>query len=222
VSRFSTSAALLAWVILFAVTSPPSRAAQSGAVNCASGRTLFHKGAIRAFSVNKTDAHDLSYQVVFACIPRAGARRVHVLDYGDVGTQTSADMFRLSGEYLGFHVLVTGGSSFQDYLGWIDTRTGLVRSGLITEGPGGEGSTDAQIPDETLAYAIAADGAIAVIGSEYPNQAVGLLVPGHRSFKPLKSLASQSDGDLDEHFIQISATSVTWKTKQGTPVTVSR
>ena len=215
------SAAVLASVVSCAVAAQPSQAVRGGAVKCSSGRTVFRKGSIRAFVVQKTDSHHLSYQVVFACLSRPGGPHVRVLYYGDVGTATNVEMFRLTGEHLGFRVHVFGGTSFGDYLGWIDTRSGSVRTGLINEGPG-EGSTGPQIPDGTLAYAIAADGAIAVIGTELPSQEVGLLVPLRRSFRALKSLAFESAGGLDEHFIQISATTVTWRTSQGTPVTVSR
>jgi hypothetical protein len=173
------------------------------------------------FVVEKTYAHDIRYQVVFACLSGPRGPHVHVLFYGDIGTVTAADMFHLAGRHLGFHVAIIGGNSFGDYLGWIDTRTGVVRTGLITEGPG-EGNTGPQIPDGTLAYAIASDGAIAVIGTESPSQEVGLLVPGRKSFRRLKSLASKPEGGLDEHFIQISATTITLRTTQRTLVRVSR
>ena len=214
---------MLASVVACAVAAAPSQAARSRAVKCSSGQSLFRKGSIRAFVVDKTSSRDVPYKVVFACIPQRGGLHVHVLFYGDVGTATNADMFRLTGEHLGFHVGVTGGTSFEDYLGWIDTRTGSVRTGLITEGPGesGEAGTGPGIPDATLSYAIAADGAIAVIGTD-SFQEVGLLVPGGRAFRTLKSLDFEPQGGLDEHFIRISSTAVTWRTRQGTPVTVRR
>jgi hypothetical protein len=216
-----SSVAVLACVVSCAVAVSPSQAVAGGVVKCTSGRTLFRKGSIRAFVVEKTYSRDISYQVVFACLSGPRGPHVHVLYYGDIGTVTAADMFHLAGRRLGFHVGVVGGTSFADYLGWIDTRRGDVRTGVINDGPG-EGTTGPQIPNGTLAYATAADGAIAVIGTEPPTQEVGLLVPGRKWFRPLKSLAFKSKGGLDEHFIQISATTVTLRTTQGTLVTVSR
>jgi hypothetical protein len=211
-------------VASLAIVTSPAQAANTGVVKCGSGQTVFHRGSTRAFVVEKTDSQHLSYQVVFACLSRHGHPHLHVLYYGEVGTDTSVDLFHLTGEHLGFHVHVSGGTSFDDYLGWIDTRTGSVRTGHISEGPGeaGEEVRGPTVPDGTLAYAIAADGAIAVIGTEFPAQEVGLLVPGRWSFKALRTLALKPAGGLNEHFIQISASTVTCRTTQGAPVSISR
>jgi hypothetical protein len=222
--RHPLAAVTAASVILLAgaAADASSSYAQSGPVNCKSGQTLFRSGATRAFLVTKKYARDVSYEVVFACTSGRRGRHVRVLYYGDIGTSVSADMFRLTGEHLGFHIPVEGGTSFEDYLGWIDTKTGVVRRAKITSGPGGEDPSEPAMPRETIDYAIAEDGAIAVIGSEYPAQEVCLLVPGRRSFKPLKTLVFAENGGLNKHFIEVSATTVTWKTEKGVPVTVSR
>ena len=209
---------LVALVIALAA-SLPARAADGAARRCRVGDTLYRKAAVRVFVVGRSDASHLDYQVVYACLSRRG--RPRVLYSGDVGTMTGADAFRQTGAYLGFRVDIYGGTAYAYALGWINTRTGAVRTATINAGPS-EDPRDPAMPEEALAYAIAPDGAIAMIGTEVPQQEVGVLLPRGNGFKALKTLAFAPEGGLDKHFIQITDAAVTWRTSAGVLLTSIR
>lgn len=211
---------LLCAIAIALAVSAPAQAGSGTSRSCSAGGTLYRKGSVRAFVVQKTDfRYRLQFQVLYACLSRWG--RPRVLYSGDVGTITGADMFHQMGRYLGFRVDISGGTSDAAALGWINTRTGAVRTAVINAGPS-EDSHDPAMPEEALAYAIASDGAIAMIGTEVPFQEVGLLLPGRKEFKPLKSLAFAPEGGLDKHFIQITPATVIWRASSGMTVAANR
>jgi len=203
-----------------ASSSASAIAGQGRGVSCrVRGSALYHHGSVRVILGEGTASDGLAFQIVYECPSRAG--RPHVLFTGSEGSYTSADTFRRSGARLGFHIHIDGGTEVDDYLGWINTETNIVRYahlGLALE----------------TAYAIAADGAIAAISGD-GNQRVVLLIPynqparnhrssrgRHASFGAPKLLFESTTGGVDPHFIQVTSSAVTWKTSQGMLTTVAR
>jgi hypothetical protein len=204
---------VLACVVAVGLASPGASAvANQGHLSCRSGLTLFHHGSLRVATDEHTESDGLSAPVFYECSSRAG--KPHVLFLGSEGTDTHADQFRRFGARLGFHIHVEGGTAEDDYLGWIDTTTNTVRYRHVF------------LLFETT-YAIAADGTIAGVTSDGDHQEVFLILydpPSHgrRSLGHEKTLFESTTGGVNPNFIEVTATTVTWKTSQGALTTVAR
>jgi hypothetical protein len=189
--------------------SPPS---------CRSGHTLFRRGGIRAFSLQRIDTstpgNPLPYQVIYACLP--GERRPQALFVGDVGTYTSAGSFDLIGHRLGFLATQMGGVAEDSSFGWVDVRTRVVKVGQFNVSSPENSPSDPVVPDTEVTYAIAADGSVALIGSDGGQQQEVVLMRAlpHALDHP-KELSSSDTGAINPDSISITASAVTWTTTGG-------
>ena len=225
---------LTAWLaLLIPLGLPASSQATSGRtahLTCRSGRTVFHKGAIRAFVVvrefkGERGQPSSPFKTFYVCRP--GSRTPRRIIEGAPFTRETAYQFKLFGQRLGWLDYSEGvQSGYQTEVGWIDLRIGRVRSGVInaSEGLSNEAEEESglpRVPADNVRYAIAGDGAVAVAGEggEPTEWEVCVLpVKLHALGRP-EPLYVAKDGqegvDLDS--IAISETGVTWITKKGQP-----
>lgn len=198
---------------------------RSSPLTCRSGKTLFHKGEVRAFVVvrmfvDRTHPRERNpYKTFYVCGPRSHKPRL--IEQGDPFTRMVAYGFRLFGLRLGFVIHSEGFSNGSDtHVGWLDLRIGQLRTGLINAGENAEPG-DPTVLDGYVSYAIASDGTVAIMGSEenhpapHSEQEVDLLAVKGRSLGPPRQLFAASTGGLIPDSIGITETSVTWTTTTG-------
>lgn len=189
--------------------------------SCHSGRTLFENGGVRAFHVSFTDAHGDPWQKLLAC-RRGSSVPVTLFDPGPYNA-VRAGNFELIGSRLGFVVRDEGyANGSETDLGWFDDRSGAVRRGVINAGVNG-GPHDPELPDDSLGYTIAQDGAIAFIAGAITGcQVVGVLPVRRKAYEygyrlgPPIALYTASSGGLLKDSITITATTVSWHSQAGT------
>jgi hypothetical protein len=188
---------------------------------CRSGQTLFRQRGIRAFSLERFDRTDeLPYQVIYACLP--GERRPQVLFDGEVGTVTSANSFAVSGNRLGFLARQEGGVAEDSSFVWVNIKTRVVKSGEFNVASPDNSPGEPVAPDAEVHFAIAPDGAVAVIGSNGQEQEVLLMRALPRSLGKPRELGSSSTGAIKLDSIAITRTTVSWTTTGGVTHTVPR
>jgi len=212
-----------------------ARASATARPACRSGRTVFRQGAIRAFVLvrhfrGEHGQPSSPFKTFYVCRPGWATPR-RIIE-GAPFTRETAYQFRLSGPYLGWLDYVEGvqsGSSTE--VGWVDLRSGRIRSGLIdaSEGlsePSEEEAGLPRVPVEAVGYAIAPDGTVALIGEggEPLEWEVCLLAVGRHSLGRPRALyvAKAPAEGLDPASVAITATSVTWTTKKGLPGSAPR
>ncbi len=199
-------------------------------LTCRSGKTLFHRGPIRAFLVARTyvDSSDPTlrspYQTFYVC--RLGARRPRAIFLGDPFTRATAYGFRLFGDRLGFVIHSEGFSNGSDtWVGWLDLRIGRLRTGLINAGENAAPG-DPTVIDNLVTFAIAGDGTVAIMGNDdatpHHQQEVDLLPAKTMALGPPQQLFTTSQGGLDPRSIGITGTTVTWATTTGRPESAPR
>jgi hypothetical protein len=190
----------------------PASASARARLTCRSGSTVFHRGALRAFSVKRyfVDGPDrFPYQSLYGCLTRSG--RPRLLYGGSIGEDTGFDMAQLSNGHLGFHISIVGGTSSEDYLGILDLAAGDVRETQIDD------PTDPDLGG--LAYAIAPDGSIALLWGRHQ---VDFIRNGRRSLGNERTVASNSNDGFKRGFVAVTATTISWRTTAGALVTVRR
>src|ERR1035437_18199 len=108
-------------------------------LTCKSGKTLFHKGSIRAFVVTRTfvdtsgQGPNSPYETFYVCRP--GARNAKTIFVCDPFVNVTAYGFRLFGNRLGFVIHSEGFDNGSDtQVGWLDTRIGQLRIADINTG----------------------------------------------------------------------------------------
>jgi hypothetical protein len=218
------SGAVLA-ALLIAAGGALGSAAQGSAATCRSGKTLFHSGHVRAFSVKRI-YHDRTvgnspFYDVYVCRPgRAKPQRIYETSPYNYFTPSN---FRLFGARLGFQLYELGyGNGSQTTLGWVDVQSGVVRIGAINDGENA-GPGDPLVPDDAVSYAIAPDGAVALIGGKSSEpQRVAELPIGPRAFGKLKVIFDAPGGGLDRGSIAIDAATISWRTKVGAAASAPR
>lgn len=166
---------------------------------------------------------DSSYKTFYVC--RRRARTPRIFRQGGPYTTETTSGFRVFGTRLGFIVRSEGiQSGSETEVGWIDLRIGRVRTGLINASEGLANESEEQrglprVPDLRLDYAIANDGTVAVLGEggEPREWEVCLLPVKPRSLGPPHELFVTQAGQegLDPDSIEISETTVSWRTKSG-------
>jgi len=196
-------------------------------VSCRSGRTLFRSHGVRAFLITSYFAergYRSPYQTFYVCRPHSPRPRA-IFD-GDPFTRAEASGFRVFGVRLGFVIHSEGFSNGSaTWVGWLDLRIGRLRVGLINAGENAEPG-EPLVLDSYVTFAIADDGAVAVMGSEAARgslqQEVDLLEVAANALGPPKPLFMTSRGGLDPSSIAITGTSVTWRTATGQVQSVPR
>lgn len=194
--------------------------------NCRAGHTLYAEHGVRIFDLSHPE-HDPGfaptfYHRIFGC-RRAVVWRIYV--------SSPYNHFRVyhlqrSGRRVGFLTHDAGwDNGFFTEAGWTDVATHETRAGLINAGEDGAAG-DPYVPDDVVSYAIAADGAMAVLGGRqrYAQQ-VALLVPRpgtRRSFRRARILADAAHGGIVQGSLAIGAKTVRWRTAAGRLVAVPR
>lgn len=204
-----------AQLVLAAGSTAPADGAS--ALTCQSGQTLFASGPLRAFKVED----DSGQQEVLVCT--GFSAKPIVIDDPGPAIEVDADTFHLRGARLGFELgeygLGAGGADTE--VGWVDLKTGEVAVGLLNAAQGGS-KGDPQLPEDVTSYAFAPDGTTAVIAgmacevvAVYPVRAkpydYGIYLLG-----PPLIVFTAHHGGLVHWSIGITATTVTWRTVNGT------
>src|SRR3954447_12776413 len=169
--------------------------------NCHAGHTLYAQQGVRIFDLPHPE-HDPGfaptfYHRIFGC------RRAIVWRIYESSPYNRFRVYNLhrSGRRVGFLTHDVGfDNGFYTEAGWTDVATHETRVGLINAGEDGEPG-DPYVPDvDRVTYAIAADGAMAVLGgAQRYAQQVALLVPRpdtRRSFRRARILADAEHGGL--------------------------
>jgi hypothetical protein len=222
-TRFLRTATVIG-ACLVAALGAANATAQARAATCRDGKTLFHHGAIRAFSVKRIYRDPVTSSPFFdlyVCHPgRRKPQRIYETSPFNFFTPSN---FHLFGRRLGFQLYIQGyANGSQTTLGWIDVDSGAVRLGDINDGENSNPG-DPGVPDNAVSYVIAADGAVALIGGETSGpQQVAELPNGPRAFGRLKVIFDAPMGGLAPHSIAIDATSISWKTLAGAPASAPR
>lgn len=187
---------------------------------CRSGKTLFHRGKVRAFHVRFYDREVRGdHEQILAC--RGSRRPLKLFDPGPFNS-VRAERFALTGARLGFVVHAQGmGNGSQTDVGWADLRTRTVRRGTINAGENA-GTGDPLLPEDHLRYAIAADGAMALIAGSRCQVVAVLPLRSARRLGPPVVMYTARDGGLDASSIALSDSAVSWRTTSGAPSTVDR
>jgi hypothetical protein len=185
------------------------------------GRTLYHRHGIRVTTHTEYYESPRRYEhdTFYAC--RAGRR--WVIEKGDAYAEESLRSISLRGRRLGF-VMVYDADVYAVYAGWTDIRTHRTRLGLISNL---EDAGKPRVPTKWLDYAIAPDGAIAVLGSAggtRGRQEVALLEPASRKrgFRPCRSVMTLSEGGLKRGSLRITRTEISVARLDGTRLTFDR
>jgi hypothetical protein len=184
---------------------------------CRSGHTLFQRAGVRVFDWSFYDALDKGPdEQIRICLPRSPRPSV-LYDAGPFNSVDAGD-FRIIGDRLGFVAHDEGfGAGAATDVGWVDVRTGYVRFGALDEGESAN-----LLPDKSVGYAVAPDGATAVITGTTCQVVAVLAVkpnPGNaiNRLGPAAVLFIAPNGGLARRSIAITATSVTWRTLSGAP-----
>ncbi len=199
---------------LFAVGSTAATGAPS-ATTCRSGRTLFASGAVRAFEVTDTDENEEA----FVCV--SPSAEPVVIDDPGPAIEVDVGDFHIRGARLGFEIDDLGlgaGGGFNLALRWIDLQTSEVALDSLDATGGSNGFL---LPDYLISYAFAPNGTMAVIaGTKCEVVAVLLLRPKPFSdayrLGPPRIVFTAHHGGLIHWSIAITATTVTWRTINGT------
>ena len=204
-----------------------------GALDCRSGRTLFRRPGTRAFVVVRQfrfAGGSSPYETFYACRP--GSRTPRIIFEGAPFTRDTLYGFRGFGDRLGFLSHSEGvQSGSETEVGWIDLRIGRVRTGRINASEGLMSEAEEEpglprVPDGHVAYAIAGDGTVAVIGhGGYPLEWEVCVLPVKlHSLGPPRPLYEATAGQegVDPRSLTIGETTVAWRTEKGQPVSAAR
>lgn len=208
----ASRAALLAATLCLALPGGSIAAATPSAPTCHSGRTLFVSGAVRAFKV--TDSNE--NQEVFVCA--SSSAEPVVIDNPGPAIEVDVGNFHIRGVRLGFEIDDSGegpADTTNIVLGWVDLQTGEVALDPLNPG------THPLLPDYLISYAFAPDGTMAVIAGT-SCEVVAVLPLRARPFADVYRLGppvvvfTAHHGRLIHWSIAITATTVTWRTLNGT------
>jgi hypothetical protein len=178
---------------------------------------VFQDAAVRVFDWSFYDAVDKgAHEQILICLGRSPRPSV-LYDAGPFNFIDAGD-FHIVGNRLGFVAHDEGfGAGAETDVGWVDVRTGYVRFGELD---GGESAK--LLPDKSIGYAFAPDGTTAVITGTTCQVVAVLPVkanPRNAVYRlgPAAVLFAATNGGLDPRSIAVTATTVTWRTVNGTP-----
>jgi hypothetical protein len=200
--------------LVFAAASTAS-AEGSPQPTCQAGQTLFASGTVRAFEVTNRDAT----QEAFVCA--SSSANPIVIDDPGPAIEVDVSDFHIRGAFLGFETDDMGlgaGGGTDLMLGWIDLQTGEIALDQLNAG----GYSDRTLlPDYLISYAFAPDGTMAVIAGT-SCEVVAVLPLRAKPFAdvyrlgPPRILFTAHHASLVHWSIAITATTVTWRTVNGT------
>jgi hypothetical protein len=216
-------------VVVIGAASARSAAKRPSHISCRSGRTEFHKGAVRAFMVSSVDrATGGPHERLLMCSSAYGKPRL--MDDGGGDAEIAPIRFALQGKRLAFELqwnsLMSPGPLVATEVGWIDLRGGPARFGTISDAIEPIETVyvlpeDVLLPVYKVNFAVAPDGWMAVIdrAREGACQLVAVLANTSRSGRlgVPHVLYTALRGGLDPASLKIDDTTVTWKTTSGSP-----
>jgi hypothetical protein len=171
-------------------------------LTCTSGHTLFDRDSVRVFIVNNPGDPE-------ALVCAAGSSSPILFDDPGPANGLQVGDFRFFGDRLGFDDLDTGlGSGGTDTgVGWVNLHTRQVR----------EGELDGGLHEnyELRGYAVAPDGATAVIADTRCETVATLSVRAHELSPPVVVFRT-TNGRLAPGSLAITNTTVSWRTAGGT------
>jgi hypothetical protein len=174
---------------------------------CTTGRTLFDRDSVRVFMVNA------GQQEALVC-PAGSSNPLVIANPGPANELQIGD-FRFFGDRLGFDDSVVGlgagGSSTS--VGWVNLQTGEVRVGLL--------NASEHANYDLRAYAVAPDGATAIIADTRRETVAVLPVRAHDLGSPVVVCTTTKDR-LAPNSLAITTTTVSWRTAGGTPGSAPR
>jgi hypothetical protein len=200
--------------VLFAAGSTAAIGAPS-APTCRTGRTLFASGPVRAFEVPDSNGN----QEAFVCASPSAAPVV--IDNPGPAIEVDVGDFHIRGARLGFEIDDLGlgaGGGFNLALGWIDLQTSEVALDPLNASGDSNGFL---LPDYLISYAFAPNGTMAVIAGT-KCEVVAVLPLRAKPFSdvyrlgPPRIVFTAHHGELIHWSIAITATTVTWRTINGT------
>jgi hypothetical protein len=212
----SLAVLLIAATICLGLTSGSIAAAGPPAPTCRSGRTLFASGAVRAFKA--TDSNE--NQEVFVCA--SSSAEPVVIDNPGPAIEVDVGDFHIRAGRLGFEIDDMGlgaGGGTNLALGWMDLQTGEVAIDPLDAG--GNSNPSPLLPDYPISYAFAPDGTMAVIAGT-GCELVAILPIRAKPFAdvyrlgPPRVVFTAHHGNLIHWSIAITATTVKWRTLNGT------
>jgi hypothetical protein len=218
-------------------------ASASARVNCRSGKTVFKRPAVRVFKVASVYGNPRQegshYKQFYLCA--RGSHRPLAFQGQPFVMNASVSQFKLVGNRLGFVAYaegVSGGAGTT--IGWVQLPRGPDKEGDIFEREEVPEEEDPgpKVPSESVEYAIAEDGTVAVAGeadnyeaqAEHPNKpppkewevCVLSVKPRHLSSPKalLKTMSATEAPVLST--IAINASTVSWRNRAGLSVSVPR
>jgi len=195
----------------------PAGALARSTVTCRQGTTVFQHGAVRAFYVKHHLRSQpwLKWRDYYACRP--GSRMPRLIYDGEPATFVQVYGFRVFGSRLGFVAATEGyAGGGEAFVAWLDLENGELRVGAININEEQYTPVSApRMPIGHVSFAIAPDGAVAVLGESGPEQEIALLTLGAHKLRPPVRLFYTQGGSVAPGSLAISETAVTWKTKAG-------
>lgn len=205
------------WIFFLALLLAPAAA---DAATCGGGKVLYRAHGITVVDIERYYHHPSlqGYSVFYAC--RGGVR--WKLDYGDPYSDYSLRDIHLQGHRLGF-IEDVDADVYIGFAGWTDIRTHRTRIGIISYPEGPDGAPD--VPIDRNSYAIASDGAMAVLGGDVSGeQKVAILDPSPKSrrFRRCRILFAAPKGGIVYDSLRIDRAEVSFSRKDQSIVTVDR
>jgi hypothetical protein len=195
----------------------PAGAARARGVACSAGKTVFRAPGVRAFFLlhRLPSQPSLTWRTYYACGP--GRARGRLFYEASPATYTRVYGLRMTGERLGFVASSEGyAGGAETLVGWLQVRSGQLRTAAVNVDEEEYTPADApQVPVETVHYAIAPDGSVAVLGEAPPQQQVAVLTLGPRSLSPPLVLFSSSSDAIRPGAVAIDETAVAWRLRGG-------
>jgi len=222
--------AITGWAASAAVAHPSAKRHRH--TSCHAGRTVFHRGAVRAFIVSSKDPETGGpHERLLLCT--SASRIPRLMEDGGGDAELAPLRFELEGNRLAFAIEI--GTLLSHVVpidvGWIGLRGGPARSGPL----GAVFDPDYVLPEEPLLpfyrvnLAIAPDGWMAVISAAKSGcQVVSVLAVRPRPFADGYLLEvpfvlyTAPNGGLDPRSLTIDDTTVNWKSTSGVPAAALR
>jgi len=222
--------AIAGWAASSAVAYPPAKHYRH--TPCNAGRTVFHRGATRAFIVSSKDPETGGpHQRMLLC--GSASRSPRLIEDGGGDAELAPLRFEVEGSRLAFAIEVDTLLSHEApvEVGWIGLRGGAARSGPL----GAVFDPDYVLPQEPLlpfyrvSLAVAPDGWMAVISAAKSGcQVVSVLAVRPRRFADGYLLEVPSvlhtavNGGLDQNSLKIDDSTVNWESIGGVPASAVR
>ena len=192
---------------------------------CPAGKRLYARGGVRLVDVHVPE-HDAGFDPTFfhRIVGCAGGARWTVYEASPYNDWRMYGLRRI-GTRIGFVTHDVGwDNGFYTEVGWTDVRTHRTRVGLINAGEDGE-ADDPYVPDDRVSYAIAGDGAMAVLGGKpTEEQEVALLEPRgrRRAFARARILMDATGGGFVHGSLRIGPHVVSWARLDGSRLEFDR